>query len=67
MQYLMMFVVCLFVFLFLLPLSELTEKEKTLQMEGEQNFAKEDVRHSYSRKFPLFTIVLHWKLLCIYL
>lgn len=46
MQYLMMFVVCLFIFLFLLPLSELTEKEKTLQMEGAQNFAKEDVRHT---------------------
>lgn len=34
--------VCLFLF----PPSELTEKETSLQMQGGQNFAKEDVRHS---------------------
>lgn len=34
--------VCLFLF----PPSELTEEETSLQMQGGQNFAKEDVRHS---------------------
>lgn len=66
MQYLMMCVLRSFVCLFLFPLSELTEKETSLQMQGGQNFAKEDVRHSQSRKFLLFTVVQHPKLLCTF-
>lgn len=47
------YVLYLFICLFLFPLSELTEKETSLQMQGGQNFAKEDVRHSQENFYYL--------------